>query len=225
MKALRLALATGALAAAGLPLTAQSDPHAAPDVGAATLAYLGAVGRIRAQVNSDNRERIPALILGGDAAALAKEETRIVQFKRDVAGLPTENVDSDAVQFADNFGAILAAYAAVCSDSSELFREAARADRQPDSRHLVAGIKRELNTAMTDAIGAAGALAEACDRLAASAQPARLTIEPIVGKVRDDRDTLVAAKDAHREFTKKVKDDLPQRYPSIDWTPKEILPP
>jgi hypothetical protein len=84
MKALRMALVTGILAgvagcsrqappeaAAPAPAAAAATPAPTSAFdGAATFAYLDAIAKVRAAVNSDNKNRIPALIRGQDIMML-----------------------------------------------------------------------------------------------------------------------------------------------------------
>jgi hypothetical protein len=234
MKALRMAVMTGMLvgvagcsrqAPAVSAAAAPSAPHPAADA-TATYAYLEAVGRARAQVNSDNKERIPALISSQDVGSLGTEAATMAHDRQDLDKLSTDTVDPDAVQFARNFEAILAAYESVCTDSAQLFTEAARADDQkPGSSSLMGVFRGSLTTPKADAIGAAGALVDIGDRAADAAKPAELAITPIVQKLREDRDRLVAAKEAHHAFALKVRADFAQRYPNTDWSAKEVLPP
>jgi hypothetical protein len=235
MKALRWVLVTGVLAgAAGCSRqtpadTAAAAPTAAPTSaydGAATYAYLVAVGHARAPVNSDNRDRIPALIRGQDPVMLGNEATTIAQYRQELAKLPTDKVDPDAMQFARNFEAILSSYESICTDTAELFNEATHADQQkPDSLSLMQEFRGSLKVPEADAIGAAGALVDTGDRLTANSKPGDVPITAIVGKLRDDRDKLVTAKETHHAFALKVKADFAKRYPGLDWSAKEVFPP
>jgi hypothetical protein len=237
MKALRMALVTGMLAGAAgcsrpppapapaaAPAASAAAPVSAYD-GPATLAYLEAVGAVRSKANTDNRNRIPALIRGQDLVMLGNEAERIAQYRQTLSALPVGKVDPDALQFEKNFESILAAYESVCTDSAELFREAARTDAQkPDSTPLMGQIRSGFVAMPVDTIGAASKLVEIVQRIA-STQTGYLPITAMLEKVGDDRDKLVGAKETHRAFALKVKGDFAQRYPAVDWSAKEVLPP
>jgi hypothetical protein len=225
MKSLRLALVAGMLAACGCSRQAAATPATSYD-GAATFSYLESVGKIRAQANADNKERIPPLILGVDTLMLGNEASRFSQFKQTILKLPTDKVDPDAVQFAQNFEGIIDAYAAVCSDAAELFREAKHEDDvRPDSTPILPMIHGLLAAdPRADAIGSVTALTDAMEHLN-TVKAGYLTLDPITARLRDDKEKLVAAKEVHHLFTIKVKADFTQRYPSVNWTDREALPP
>jgi hypothetical protein len=226
MKPFRLALVAGMVAAAGCSRQAAVAPVAAGAYdGAATQVYLAAVGKIRADANSENKERIPALIHGEDVMMLGNEAARFRQYKETLVQIPAAKVDPDAVQFAQNFAAIVDCYASVCNDSAELFREAAHEDElKPDSRPLVPEIKESLPDVEVDAISAVNSLVEAMGHLD-YAKSGYVSLDPIVARLRDDREKLVAAKEVHHLFTMKIKPDFSQKYPDINWSDRDVLPP
>jgi hypothetical protein len=127
MKALRHALAAGILIAAfGCSRSDSADKQTYD--GASTRSYLMLVGQVRSQINSDNRERIPAMIGGVDTVMLDNQASKLGVLKQSLSKFPTDNVDPDAVQFAQNIGGIIDLYQAACKDSAELYREVARQD-------------------------------------------------------------------------------------------------
>ena len=234
-----MALATGLLAgAAGCSRQAPPEAPASPPApaaaaptqasaydGAATFAYLDSVAKVRAKVNSDNKSRIPALIRGEDVMMLGNESERLAQDRQELSRLPTGRVDPDAVQFEKNFESILAAYESVCTDSAELYREASHSDEQkPDSPALLPQIKAGFSAPLVDSLGAAAKLVAVVQKIAAS-QTGYLPITAMVEKVADDREKLVGAKETHRAFAVKVKSDFAQRYPAVNWSTDEVLPP
>jgi len=226
MKPFRLALVAGLVAAAGCSRQAAvaTGPAGAYD-GAATQAYLAAVGKIRADVNADNKDRIPALIHGEDTMMLGNEASRFRQYKETLIKIPAAKVDPDAVQFAQNFSAIVDCYASVCNDAAELFREAAHEDElKPDSSPIVPKMKESLPDVQVDAISAVSALTDAMGHLD-YVKSGYLTLDPIIAKLRDDREKLVAAKEVHHLFTVKIKAGFSEKYPDVNWSDRDILPP
>lgn len=228
MKALGYAIAVGALAAtAGCSRPAPAEKPSAQGTytGAATHGYLLLVGEVRSQMNADNRDRIPTLICGTNPAMLDNQASRIATLKRSLAGFQTAGVDPDAVQFAQDIGAILDAYQAVCLDSAELYREVAHQDEviQGESPRMPA-IKIAMRAPQVDTLGAVAALVDAMARVGETKKPGYMTSAAIVQKLRDDREKLLAAKETHHLFTVRIKADFEKRYPSQDWKAKEILP-
>jgi hypothetical protein len=225
MKALRHVIAAGVLVAAFGCARSGSAEKQAYD-GASTRSFLFLVGQVRSQMNSDNKERIPALIGGADAAMLDNQASRMGVLKQSLSKFAMDNVDPDAVQFAQNVGGIIDLYQAACKDSAELYREIARQDESvPGQRPRMATIRTAMRSApQADTLGALAALADTVEHAPGSANPKFMSSAGIVQKLRDDRDRLVAAKESHHAFTSKLKSDLAQRYPGQDWNAKEILP-
>ena len=219
MKGLRSAILAGFFAcAAGC---AQRGPTYD---GAATYGYLSNVGLIRAKMNADNRERIPALVHAEDPAPLSSEASKMEQFRVELGKLSTDQVDPDALHFTQSLEEILAGYEAICSDSAELYRELANQDQHsPGHAPTLAALKGDLKGVQVDAIGAAGTLVDAMSRLPAPASGS-FSFDAVVQKLHDDQVKLVDAKEAHHRFTDKIKGDFAQRYPGKDWASKEILP-
>jgi hypothetical protein len=187
--------------------------------------YLKKVGQVRSLINTDNRDRIPGMIRGQDYSMLRGQAAKIEGYMHTLASLGTNGVDPDALKFMQNFAAILDGYKSVCLDSAELFREVKEArSRQPTPGVSPPELKFSLESSQTDTIGALDALLESADRMDATARVGAIFLEPIVSKVRDDRDKLRSAKAVHHDFTQKIKADFAQRYPGVDWTHKEILP-
>jgi|GEM_PF-6226870 len=223
MKAPGLVLTVAALAAA--VGCSRLDDAPRPYDAAQTFGYLQRVGRVRQQVNVDNRERIPAMIRSRDSVMLSAEGAKTQEYKRAVAGLATGGVDPDAIKFTQNFEAILDSYRSVCMDSSELFREMGReGPRAPALAGSIPVIKVGAEAAQTDTIGAVDSLLDSMDRTDTAAKAGPVFLQPILNKVRDDRDKLRSAKAAHHDFTVKLKAELVKWYPGKDWSSKEILP-
>jgi hypothetical protein len=225
MKALRHALAAGVLVAAFGCTRSGSAEKQAYD-GASTRSYLLLVGQVRSQMNSDNKERIPALICGVDTAMLDNQASRLGVLKQSLSNFATAGVDPDAVQFAQSVGGIIDLYQAACRDSAEMYREIAHQDSSlPGQKPRMPAIRAAMRGApQADTLGALSALADTMDRAGSSSNPGYMSSAGLVQKLRDDHDRLVAAKDSHHALTGKVRADFTQRYPGQDWNAKEILP-
>ena len=223
MNAQRLVLVVGVLAAS----VGCSRHDDAPRVfGAAeTYSYLQKVGQIRVLINADNKERIPAMIRGQDHVMLGAQAKKIDEYGHTLSMLSSNRVDPDAVTFTKNFETILDSYKSVCLDSAELYREIKKANARPSGPIIVLpAIRPGTEPYQTDTIGTIDSLLESLGRMDSAARTGAVFLQPIVDKLRDDRDKLRSAKVAHHEFTKKLKAEFPQRYPDLDWTSKEILP-
>lgn len=228
MKVLHIALLVGLLAGA-TGCSRQSTASAAPAPkaydGPATRAYLFLVGQIRSQMNSDNKERLPALIRGADSASLDNQAHRTGVLKQSLAGFSTDKVDPDAVQFAQNVEGILDAYQSSCADSAELYREVAHEDEVlTDEKPRLTQLKLAMREPQGDTLGALGVLIDALERMGDTSKPKFMSTGGLLQKLKDDRDRLVETKENHHLFTLKVKSDFTQRYPAVDWKAKEILP-
>lgn len=227
MKALRFVMVAGMLAAG--PVCPGIEPDAGSGAqgsysGDQTYQYLQGVGRVRTQINEANKERIPGLIHGQDPGMLEDQASRIDMYRQDLSRLPTDGVDPEAVQFTQNFMAILDAYKSVCVDTAELYQEAARDDAGQGSTAVMSAIKDGLPAVQADTIGAVVALASTIDKLDPAVKEHAANLDPIVAKVSDDKERLVAAKSAHHSFTLQAKQDFAQRYPKNDWDSKDVLP-
>ena len=210
---------------AALAACARRDEAPTAYDAASTYGFLQKVGRVRSLINADNKERIPAMIRGRDEMMLSAEGAKTEEYKRSLAGLGSVGVDPDALTFARNFGAILDSYRDVCVDSAELFRELRASNARPPAQAPAPPTIRigaEANP--NDTIGTVDALLESMDRMDAGAKSGAISLQPIVDKVREDRDRLRSAKIAHHDFTVKLKAALARRYPGRDWGAKEILP-
>ena len=223
MKAAARVLIAGLLAAVAACARRQEAPKAYD--AKSTYEYLQDVGRVRAQSNADNKERIPAMIRNRDLVMLGTQSARTEDYKRALAALPTAGVDPDALLFAKNFEAILDSYRSVCMDAAELFRELQAANARPSAPAVVLPpVRFGTEAYQTDTIGTVDSLLESLDRLDTGARTGTVALQPIIGKLRVDRDSLRAAKVAHHDFSVKLKATLAQRYPGRDWNAKEILP-
>ncbi|HXQ81463.1 MAG TPA: hypothetical protein VN775_09130 [Opitutaceae bacterium] len=223
MNAQRLVLMVGVLAA-----SAGCSRHDEPPrvFGATeTYAYLQRVGLIRALINTDNKDRIPAMIRSQDVALLGAQSEKTDEYRHTLSTLKPSGVDPDALTFTKNFEAILDSYKSVCLDSAELFREIKKANARPSGPTIVLPeIRFGTEAYQSDTIGTIDSLLESLDRMDAGAASGAVSLRAIVERVREDRDKLRSAKVAHHEFTSKMKAEFPQRYPDQDWTSKEILP-
>jgi len=228
MNTYRFALVVGLLAASAVcpRLESAEGPGSQNGADAAqTYRYLQEVGRIRALINADNKGRIPALLHEQDPAALEDQVSKIEGYKQDLSKVAADGVDAEALQFSQNFGAILDAYGSVCADAAELYRKAIKADASgPQSSGLMLAIRGALPAVQADTLGAVASLATAIDQLGDSAKAHAGFLGPIVQKLRDDRERLVTAKEVHHNYTLKVKSDFEQRYPSNDWAARDVLP-
>ena len=222
MKAPRLLLITGMLAAGCSP---RNEAPALNET-AATYGYLQKVGRIRSLINADNKERIPAMIRSRDSVMLGAEGAKMEEYKRTVSAIASAGVDPDALVFTRNFEAILDSYRAVCMDSAELFREMKEANARPKVPVIALPevITAGTEASQYDTIGTIDALLASLDRIDTSAKAGSVFLQPIVSKVRADRDGLRSAKAEHHTFTLKLKTELMRRHPGMDWASKEILP-
>ena len=219
MKARRLLLSVLAAAAVSTcPGQDSAGKYASADT---TYRYLREVGRIRSQVNADNRSTIPSLLQGADPAALGAEAKTLEGYRRDLDNIDPTDVDPDVVQFKANFNVIVEAYKSICADSAELFRGVAAEDAKPGSGHLLHPKNGKLDLLTNDTLGAVDTLLALLDKAGGSG---RASLQPAIGKVRADEDQLRKAKDAHHDFTQKLKSELTDRYQGTDWSTKDILP-
>jgi hypothetical protein len=224
MKAFRFAIAAGVLAVAAGCSRSEAPVKATYD-GPSTRSFLLLVGQVRSQMNNDNKERIPALISGVDAAMLDDQASKLAVLKQSLSKFPTDRVDPDAVQFAQDLEGILDAYQSVCKDSAELYREVARQDEAIQGEEpRMPGIKAAIRAPQVDTLGAVAALVDAMEHAGQTKKPAYMSSDGMVQKLRDDHERLLSSKESHRLFTLKVKADFAKRYPDQDWTAKEILP-
>jgi hypothetical protein len=223
MNAQRLVLMIGVLAAC-VGCTRRDEASKAFRA-AETHSYLQKVGQIRVLINSDNKERIPAMIRGQDLVMLGAQGEKTDEYEHTLSTLRSTGVDPDAVTFTKNFEAILDSYKAVCLDSAELFREIKKANARASGPAIaLPGLSPGGEPYKGDTIAAIDLLLESLARMDSAARAGTVFLQPMVDKVRDDRDRLRSAKVAHHEFTKKLKAEFPLRYPDLDWTSKEILP-
>jgi hypothetical protein len=219
MKARRLLLSVLAAAAVSTcPGQDSAGKYASADT---TYRYLREVGRVRAQVNADNRTTIPALLQKGDPAALGAQAKTLEGYRQDLDNIDPTDVDPDVVQFKANFNVIVEAYKAICVDSAELFRGVAAAAAKPGSSPLLHPKGGKLDLLTNDTLGAVDSLLTLLDQSAGSG---RAALQPAVDKVRADEDQLRKAKDVHHDFTQKLKSELTDRYQGTDWSTKDILP-
>lgn len=190
-----------------------------------TYGYLQKVGRIRSMINADNRDRIPAMIRGRDSEMLGRQGARLEEYKRSLAALESPGVDPEALKFTQSLEAIIDSYRAVCLDSAELSREMKESGARPSAPAVaVPVISLGTEAYQGDTIGTLNSLLDSMERIDAAPKSASVFLQPIVNKVRDDRERLRSAKAAHHAFTTKLKGELKLRYPDKDWTSKEILP-
>lgn len=212
------------MALAVIPVCLGDDaaPAAAASTASAdtTFRYLTEVGRVRAQVNSDNKERIPSLFQGQDPAPLGEQAKALSGYKDSLNRLDPTDVDPDAVQFKDNFVKIVDAYKSLCSDSEELFREIKAADAAKPGAPL---ISPKVQLQLNDTPGAVDSLLAILDD-AGKASQGTASLKPVIEKVRSDLAALRMAKAVHRDFTQKVKAEFTDRYQGTDWTDKQVLP-
>jgi hypothetical protein len=221
MRERRLVLAISAMAAASACLGQDSTKFASADT---TYRYLREVGRVRAMVNTDNRETIPNLLQGENPAALAAEAKALNGYIQTVDNIDPTDVDPEAVQFKDSFKSIVAAYKSVCLDAAVLYKQVAAADAQPGARPLLHVKGGRLDLMINGTLAAMDSLLGVLDRVDKGANPGAAALQPLVDKLHADEDRLKAAHDSHHDLTAKLKTDFADRYQGTDWTAREILP-
>ncbi len=221
MRARRLMLAISAMAAASACLGQDSSKFASADT---TYRYLREVGRVRAMVNTDNRETIPNLLQGGDPASLAAEAKTLEGYRQTVDNIDSTDVDPEAVQFKDSFKAIVESYRSVCLDAAELYKEVAAAGAKPGAGPLLYAKGGKLELMLNGTLAAMDSLLGVLDRVDKGASPGAAALRPLVDKLHADEDRLKAAHDSHHDLTAKLKADFADRYQGTDWTTREILP-
>lgn len=228
MKTFRFALVVGLLAAGSVCPRLESAEDSGSQNGAGpaqTYRYLQEVGKIRALINADNKGRIPALIHDQDPAALEAQVSKIEGYKQDLSKLAADGVDAEALQFSQNFGAILDAYRSVCADAAELYRRAVKGDASgPESAGLMSAIKGGLPPVQADTLGAVASLVSTISQLNEGVKAHADFLGPLAQKLREDRERLVTAKEVHHNYTIKVKSVFEQRYPNDDWAARDVLP-
>jgi hypothetical protein len=189
-----------------------------------TFRYLTEIGRIRAQVNTDNKEMIPGLIQGQDSGALRDEAKKLAGYKQSLDGIDPTDVDSEAVQFKTNFSAIVDAYKAICLDSADLYKQVAAADAKPGASPMLHPKGERLQLILNDSLGAVDSLLQILSEVDPASNPSRAALQPQVDKLHADVDGLRKAKDVHHDFTQKIKAEFTDRYQGTDWTNRDILP-
>jgi len=219
MKARQLMLSV--LAAAAVSTSPGQDPSGKYASADTTYRYLREVGRVRSLVNTDNRTEIPALLQGSDPAALGAKAKELEGHRHDLDNIDPTDVDPDAVQFKTNFNVIVGAYKSICADSAELFRAVAAADAKPGSSRVLHPKGGKLDLQTNDTLGAVDSLLAILDRAGGAG---RASLQPVMDKLRADEDQLRKAKDAHHDFTQKLKSELTDRYQGTDWSTRDILP-
>jgi hypothetical protein len=189
-----------------------------------TYRYLREIGRVRADVNTDNRETIPSLLQGQDPSALIDEAKKMAGYKSTVDNIDPTDVDPDAVQFKDSFKVIVESYRSVCADAAELYKEVAAADAKPGAHPMLHAKGSRLELMQNGTLAAMDSLLDVLGHVDKDAHPGRAALQPIVDKLRADEDKLKAAHDSHHDLTAKLKAEFADRYQGTDWTAREILP-
>jgi hypothetical protein len=222
MKARRFLLAV--LGVAAVSVCAAQDSGAKFASADTTFRYLTEVGRVRTQVNTDNRETIPGLLQGQDPAALRDQAKKMDGYRQSLDAIDSTDVDSEAVQFKTNFGAIVDAYKSICVDSAELYSQVAADDAKPGASPMLHASDAKLELMLNDTLGAVDSLLLILEQVDPASNPARAALQPTVDKLRADVDSLRKAKDVHHDFTQKIKGEFTDRYQGTDWSNKDILP-
>jgi hypothetical protein len=222
MKARRSLLAV--LAAVAVSVCSAQDSGSKFASADTTYRYLTEIGRIRAQVNTDNRETIPALLQGQDPAALRDQAKKLEGYKQALDGIDPTDVDSEAVQFKSNFSLIVDAYKSICVDSAEVYKQVAAADAKPGASPMLHAKDAKLELMLNDTLGAVDSLLAVIEQVDSSSSAARAALQPTVDKLHADEDRLRKAKDVHHDFTQKIKGEFTDRYQGTDWSNKDILP-
>jgi hypothetical protein len=208
----------------GAGCSRNGEPAITPEA-AQTRAYLQQVARIGSLASGDYRERIPPMIRGHDLSMLGAQGAQLREHMRVLAALGSSGVDPDALKFTHNLRALLEAYASLCQDTAELFREVrAGGPRLPGAPGPSPAIAIAPVSSPDDTIGTVDVLLQSLERTDLSAKDGEVFLAPIVGRVRADWETLRSAQAAQDAFTLKFKAELKERYPGIDWTSKELFP-
>jgi hypothetical protein len=189
-----------------------------------TYRYLREIGRVRAEVNGDNRQTIPNLLQGQDPAALVGEAKKLDGFRETVDNIDPTDVDPDAVQFKESFKVILESYKSICMDAAELYKQVEAADAKTPSVPMLHHRGEKLSLMLNDTPGAVTSLLDILDHVDRDSHPGRAALQTVVDRLQADMDKLKAVHDSHHELTAKLKAELTDRYQGTDWTAKEILP-
>ncbi len=222
MNARRTLLAVlAAVAVSACPAQDSGSKFASADT---TYRYLTEIGRIRSQVNTDNKETIPELIQGQDPVALHDQAKKMEGYKQSLDAIDPTDVDSEAVLFKANFSAIVDAYKSICADSAELYKEVATADAKPGASPMLHPRGARFQLMLNDTLGAVDSLLAVLNEVDPASNASRAALQPIVDKLHADTDRLRKAKDTHHDFTQKIKADFTDRYQGTDWTNRDILP-
>jgi hypothetical protein len=222
MKARRSLLAV--FTAAAVSVCAGQDTGSKYASADTTFRYLTEIGRIRSQVNTDNRDTIPELLQGQDPVALRDQAKTMDGYKQALDGIDTTDVDLEAVQFKANFDAIVDAYKSICVDSAELYKQVAADDSKPGASPMLHARGAKVELMLNDTLGAANSLLAILEQIIPASSPGRAALQPTVDKLHADVDRLRKAKDLHHDFTQKIKADFADRYQGTDWSNKDILP-
>jgi hypothetical protein len=212
------------LAAAAVSICAAQDSGSKFASADTTFRYLTEVGRVRSQVNTDNRETIPGLLQGQDPTALRDQAKKMDDYRQSLDAIDSTDVDSEAVQFKTNFGAIVEAYKSICVDSADLYRKVAADDAMPGASPMLHAKDAKLELMLNDTLGAVDSLLAILEQIDPASSAARAALQPTVDKLHADEDRLRKAKDVHHDFTQKIKGDFSDRYQGTDWSNKDILP-
>jgi hypothetical protein len=212
------------LAIATVSVCAAQDSGAKFASADTTFRYLTEVGRVRAQVNTENREILPGLLQAQDPAALRDEAKKMDGYKQALDAIDSTDVDSEAVQFKTNFGAIVDAYKSICVDSASLSMQVAADDAKPGASPMLHAKDAKLELMLNDTLGAVDSLLAILEQIDPASSAARAALQPNVDKLHADEDRLRKAKDVHHDFTLKIKGDFTDRYQGTDWSNKDILP-
>jgi hypothetical protein len=214
-------LAISVVSAGSACLAQDASKFASADT---TYRYLREIGRVRADVNTDNRETLPGLLQGHDPAALADEAKKLEGYRQTVDNIDPTDVDPDAVRFKESFKVIVEAYRSVCLDAAELYKEVAAAEAKPGTSPILHPRGGKLELMQNGTLAAMDSLLSVLDHVDKDAHPGRAALQPIVDKLKADEDRLKAAHDSHHDLTAKLKAELTDRYQGTDWTAREILP-
>jgi hypothetical protein len=194
------------------------------DPGRVTFEYLGKVALVRDEIEKEDRETIPKMIRNRDYAELEKEVIRIKAYGEALSNIPKEGVDLEAVMYADNLKSYLDPLGKICSDIVGLLKGIDKA-RQMDLPNYVAvpDISAALSSANSNTFDLVDAIMTAIGPRNAWHLGAYDPLQPYQVQIGIDSFAVSGLKQIIGVRAGKVQDDLQQRYPKFNWTPRGFL--
>lgn len=194
------------------------------DPGRITFEYLGKVALVRDQIEKEDRANIPKIIRNRDYAEFGRAVIRIKAYNEALSNIPKEGVDWEAVMYTDNLKSYLDPLAKLCSDTAGLLESIDKA-RQMDLPKYVAvpDIESALSTANGDTLDLVDAILTAIGPRNAWRFGAQDPLQPYQMQTGIDLIGASGIKKHIEDRTGKIQDDLQQRYPKFNWTPRGFL--